>query len=248
MHERIAAVDDDLLSPLLAELETLRKGIEHQQRLATTGTLAAGVIHEINNLLTPVLAYAQLAIAKPDDRQLTSRALQQCVCAVESASSIADALLDFATPDATQSVADVGSVIDQAVICLGPEPARSGIEVTTTVGTGLLAAISPLALQQVLLNLLTNAVHALHGRRNAQLTIEATAGVGAIQLAVTDNGPGISPAAQEHLFEPFAVSRETSGHGLGLWICKRLIEQAGGELSLVSSSGGTTFTVELPPA
>jgi len=124
--------------------------------------------------------------------------------------------------------------------------------------------IQPLALQQVVLNLMLNAMTALHGRRGELRIDVAERADGMTQIRIADNGPGIDKTVAETLFEPFVTSRPgrdrgdrtggQGGSGLGLAICKRLIEDAGGTIEVgpgwfaseTSSGPGATFTITMP--
>ncbi|MHC4414238.1 MAG: sensor histidine kinase [Planctomycetota bacterium] len=241
-----------------AALAALQRELDHTHQLATLGTLTAGIAHEINNILTPVLAYAQLARANPDDTALGAKALERTIAGVESASRITEAVLGFARSDEKAvEKTDVKAVIDASVACLGRDPARDGIELQVEVDNGSQVRIRPLALQQVLLNLMLNAMKALQGRRGELRITSKAGGDGRTEITVADNGPGIPEEVTATLFEPFvsgprcdgeASSRSRpGGSGLGLAVCKRLIENAGGTIVVDSSPGcGATFKIQLP--
>lgn len=243
-----------------ASLAPLTDDLEHLHRLATMGTLTAGVAHEINNLLTPVLGYAQLAMAHPDDAQLVEKALTKAVAGVKAATRIAEIILGFTSDnDITQEYADIGRVVQASLECLARKPDKSGIQIIIQVPPGLMAKIPPLSLQNVLINLIINACHALDANAGGTVTISATSGSkGMILIRVQDTGPGISKEIADRLFEPFVSSKKEAvlsfkpqekqgGFGLGLAICKHLIESANGSIAVHSASGsGTTFTITLP--
>jgi len=243
-------LERDLLDRLAAaeeELVALRSELEHHQRLALLGTLAAGIAHETNNLLTPVLAYAQLAESHPDDIELLHKLKDRCASGVRPASEIANAVLNFATPRQGASRAMISSVISDALVCLARDPSKDGIDLQVICEDTLEAAISPVALQQVILNLVLNAVSVIRRQRQAKLSIQARKCQESCEICVQDNGPGLPESVQSHLFEPFTVSRETQGSGLGLWVCRMLVEQAGGTIEArQADGGGTMFTITLP--
>lgn len=243
----------DILAPLSDDLE-------HLQRLATVGILTAGVAHEINNLLTPVLGYAQLALANPGDKKLVEKALAKAVSGVTAATQIADVILGFTSDnEITKEYADIALVVQDSLECLARKPDKSGIKIITRVQPGLMAGIPPLTLQNVLINLIINACHALDSKSGGSVTISADPDPkGTILIRVEDTGPGISKEVADRLFEPFVSSKKESivsicnqekqgGHGLGLAVCKHLIESANGSIDVQSVPGtGTTFTITLP--
>lgn len=240
-----------------AAIDQLAVERDHAERLATLGLLAAGVAHEINNILTPVLAYAQMAAAKPDDAELQAKAIEKTVLGVETATRIASGILSFAGDD-DAAEAEVSEVVQNALNCIARNPNKDRIELRLEIQRGLVVQMNPLHLQQVLMNLIINAQQAMreHGRPS-RLTIAAiTRADGTIGIRVADNGPGIPREIAGRIFEPFVTGRRNSdkttgervgGSGLGLSICRRLVEKAGGTITASSTQGqGTTFLIVLP--
>jgi signal transduction histidine kinase len=262
-----ASAGQDAISRLAkveAELDALRNELDHTHQLATLGTLTAGIAHEINNILTPVLAYAQLAKGNPGDAELQEKALERAIAGVESASRIIEAVLGFARSDEDTGPANVVNVIDSTLACLGREPKRDGVTLRVDADPEARVLIPPVALQQVLLNLMLNAVSAMRGKRgDLRITVTPQEG-GTTTIAVADTGPGIPEHLAGKLFDPFVTSRPKrdgssvagchGGSGLGLAVCKRLIESAGGSIAVgpsdlppkPDSGPGAKFTITLP--
>lgn len=190
------------IEALRARVDELESQFLRAHRLATLGTLAASIAHEVNNLLTPILSYAQLALAAPQDADLTRKALERAADCAEKASRIGSAMLGFARADEpviglgdsrgpvqeagcagvsaqgpraqeTRFSADIAAVVADALACLGRDPRKDGIELCVDVPTGLRAGIAPVALQQVVLNLALNAREAMRGRSASSLRISA---------------------------------------------------------------------------
>jgi signal transduction histidine kinase len=247
-----------------AELESLRKELDHTHQLATLGTLTAGIAHEINNILTPILAYAQMAKGNPNDADLQAKATDRAIAGVQSASRIIEAVLGFARADEETGPTNIYNVIESSLACLGRAPERDGVFLIVEADAEAYVRIQALALQQVLLNLMLNALTALHGRRG-ELRIDVVERAdGMTQIRIADNGPGIDKSVAATLFEPFVTSRPRrdsddrtggqGGSGLGLAICKRLIEEAGGTIEVgpgwfeseTASGPGATFTITVP--
>lgn len=269
---------------LQRELDTLGRELAWSHRLATLGTLAAAAAHEVNNILTPVCSYAQLALADPSDTRMTAKALEVAVENAHRASRIFAATLGYARDDRGQggaALSQPGEVFALTLDCLPRQPERDGIVLAAEFDDATLA-IHPTELQQVLLNLLLNARKALLAvdKVSPQIDVlgQRTADDGRYQLTIRDNGPGIPADARDHLFEPFVTRapdataassaqapcdaklpadltansfdlEDVKGTGLGLAVCRRLIEAAGGTIGVDSTpGGGATFTIDLPTA
>ncbi len=164
-------------------------------------------------------------------------------------------MLGFAREADEQHVARLPQVIDDAIACLARDPRKDGIDLTIDV-PDILLAISPLNLQQILLNLVLNARQAMR-RHGGSLRITAKAEGSLVHIDVVDTGPGIPPEIIDRLFEPFVTQRggpnrdpnEPKGTGLGLCICRDLVRNAGGSISVDSPPGqGATFHIRLPRA
>ncbi|MFM9958208.1 MAG: sensor histidine kinase [Phycisphaerales bacterium] len=221
----------------VAELQSRLTALEAQffraHRLSTLGTLAASIAHEVNNLLTPILSYAQLALAAPEDADLTRKALIRAADCAEKASRIGSAMLGFARieesppgalgPETQMPRANVAAVVADALACLGRDPRKDGIAIEVDIPAGLHAAIAPLALQQAVLNLALNAREAMRARPNASICFRAfgsselvarrptttergdwaRGSTGNITLTIADTGPGIPPNVLARVFQPF---------------------------------------------
>jgi two-component system NtrC family sensor kinase len=249
---------EDVITGLAEEVQRLKRELEHAQRLATLGILAAGIAHEINNILTPVLAYAQLATSNPTDEQLHAKALERAIFGVQSATQITQAMLGFASASEQTEITNVQDILRSALDCIARDPAKDRIKMQIDVPPGVEVAIRPLALQQVFINLILNAMTALRSRGGTIIVRSSAGPDGSTCLEVCDTGPGIPSDIAGRLFEPFPHARSVSGQvrsrqkggtGLGLAICRRIIEEASGTITASSSPNrGTTFTITLPSA
>ena len=244
-------------------MDQLRRQLEHSDRLAALGTMAATIAHEFNNLLTPSMSYARLALRCIErgqaDAELTQKALHKCQSAGQKAGKICDAILGFARPAGEANAAsesDVAAVVNEALTATGRALAKDDITVRQEIPAGLRVAIDPLQLEHVLVNLLLNARQAMHGRRRGTLSLVATVQAGAggpwARLDVSDTGCGIAAADLPHIFDSFFTTRDASapagrGTGLGLSLCRQIIQRHGGQISVQSTPGrGTTFHIILP--
>jgi signal transduction histidine kinase len=218
-------------------------------RLASMGELAAGVAHEINNPLGVILGFTQELLEKtPADRpeHATLKILEQ-----ESlrTSRIIRELLEFARPQAPQMTAvDLVTIIESSLPLLESSLKKGKIELQRELAAELPpVAADPHQLQQVVINLMLNAIHALpHG---GQIVLAAAAENGSVRFEVRDNGEGIARENLGRIFEPFFSTKGKRGTGMGLAICKRIIEDHGGEIAVDSAPGrGTSVRVFLPAA
>lgn len=259
------------LEALERELEALRRQLDHSQRLATLGTIAGSIAHEFNNILTPVMSYAQMALASPQDQTLVGKALKKAMDGSERASKIASAMLGFVKTE-DKGPADVAADIHQALACLARDPARDGVRLQIEAPADIRAAISSVSLQHVLMNLAMNAIEAMkpgggvlairaRGCDAADCSTWNTQEHGSppppdgewVLIEVQDDGRGVPPEVAARAFEPFVTTSHGAegrqGHGLGLPICKRLVEDAGGSIQLLPGPAkGTIIRILLPAA
>jgi len=197
--QRLLAQFDELE----AEVQRIRQELSHSHRLATLGTLTSTIAHEYNNILTPVISYAQFALANPDDPELMRKAVEKALSGAQRAAQISSSLLGFARDEQPDAPATLPDVVDEALACLGRPLDKDGIQLSVDVPHVHLA-ISPLNLQQVLLNLILNARKAMR-RTGGSLTIRATVAGDTCRIDVADTGPGIPEQLKPRLFEPFAT-------------------------------------------
>lgn len=253
--------EQDVLARLAkaeADLDALRRELDHCQQLATLGTLTAGIAHEINNILTPVLAYAQLARSNPSDRSLRNKALERTIAGVQSASRITEAVLGFARAEGEAGHAIVAEVIESSLACLSRDPARDGVKLVIDVEPDTAVVIAPLALQQVFLNLMLNTLAALAGKPGELHISAAPRDDGYTVIRVADTGPGVPPDMVQRIFEPFVSGyrrkpgekkpKGLGGSGLGLAVCRRLIEHVGGTIEVEPNQPGrrgAVFVIKL---
>jgi signal transduction histidine kinase len=219
-------------------------------RLAALGTLAAGVAHEINNPLTYTQLSAQriesLLANVPDETAAAIRGhLQEIDHGIARVASITQGLRLFARgDDAPPSAVDLTAVVERALKMVDHD-LRHHTEVVRRFEAVLPVRGNPSQLEQVIVNLLLNAIHARTGSAHRiELAIKPR-GNDRVALSITDNGHGISEAIRGRIFEPFFTTRPIGeGMGLGLSVCKTIIDSLGGTIEVDSAANrGTTMTV-----
>ena len=236
-------------------LSDAREELAKANRLATLGQVTAGVAHEINQPLTAMRTYAENARAflGRDDRTAVDSALGKVIGLTERIGSITDTLRGFARRGSGPLVpVDVGEAIAGALMIVDAPLRQAGIVPAVASGArGVMVRARLVELEQVLVNLLRNAVEAMveHGRHGEPaLSIAVAPGDDQVSIAIADRGPGLDREAVEGLFTPFRTTK-ARGLGLGLTISHDIVAAFGGTLSVVSQPGeGTTFTITLERA
>jgi len=223
-------------------------------KLAAVGTLAAGVAHELNQPLMVIRGYAQELVA---DERITDKEIREDLGRIEAQttrmSAIITHLRDFSRQSkGARQVTDLNQVVTHAFTFLGQQLKARNIDVVQELDAALPKVwADPLQIEQVLLNLVTNARDAMEKAGRGMITIRTEAIQNAwVALSVTDTGPGISRDLQGRIFDPFFTTKEVGkGTGLGLSICHGIAEEHGGELRVESPAAGgrgARFTVVLP--
>ena len=252
----IATTPQDLQSDgvsLSDELRGLKDQLRHCQKLAGLGTTAAMLAHEYNNMFAPIVSYAQFALDK-NDIQLMRKTLNMMLAQHEAVQAMSDRILGFARHAAPERQAvPLKEVVENAAACLGRDLGKDGIALAIDIDSALAVQGDRNQLQQVFFNLLLNARQALV-ERGGRIKISATQiSANKVTVHFRDNGPGIADADLQQIFQPFFSTKATSGPadrrggGLGLAICKDIIEEHGGIIAAESiKDHGTTFTITLP--
>ena len=245
--------DQEQLDRLRAENQALRAELVRAQELATMGTMAAMVAHEFNNILTPIISYAQLAQHNP---AYAEKAIARAADGGHRASTICQAPLGLAAdaPRAQEPV-KLADLLRDTFDAMARDPHKDLIELVIRVPENLTLTTRRVELQHVLLNLILNARSAVLKRSGGRkLEISAQKRKNAVQIQVSDNGGGIPPELQSKIFDAFFTTKTDAGSGgrgfgLGLAFCGRVLASLNGKISVRSELGkGTTFTVALPAA
>ncbi|MBI4014115.1 MAG: response regulator [Candidatus Rokubacteria bacterium] len=237
------------------ELEAARHQVAMSEKLSTLGTLVSGVAHEIrtpltyvtNNLYLVRQRLEQAARARPELRELVDEIARYGKAALDGAARIdrlAEDLRRLARRDEAGPVeADLREVVGVAVD-LFRATRRGRVDVRADLRSVPVLPLDVGQVQQVVLNLLTNAAEAMPSGGTVRVVTRSVPGGGEIE--VEDQGSGIDPDVEARLFHPFVTTR-AEGTGLGLSICQRIVEAHGGSIRFESRGGrGTTFFVFLP--
>jgi signal transduction histidine kinase len=225
--------------------------MQRADRLASLGTLTAGLAHEIRNPLVAIKTFLQLLPEKFDDEEFRNYFLTVASGEVERISSLITELLDFSRPSEPQlREENINEIIDKMITLITTETKKKNLRITKQFGENLpLIQVDKDQIKQVFLNILLNAVQAtpengeiLIASRSFAKNPEETL----LQIEIRDTGPGIPPQELEHIFTPFYTTK-TQGSGLGLSISHQIVEEHHGYIEVQSQIGsGTAFTVNLP--
>ena len=245
------ATHSERLDHLAAENQSLRQQLVRSQRLAALGTMSAMVAHEFNNILTPIISYAQMAQRNPS---MTAKALGRAFDGGLRATDICRAILGLARQEAGEPVrVNLCQLITDTLLAIGRDPKRDAIEIILRTPADMSIVTRKVELQQVLMNLLLNARAAVL-EKSAPRRIEISAAPAGLEVVirVSDNGVGIPRENLKRIFEPFFTTKpipdgKPGGHGLGLAICRDIVLSLKGEITVESTPGsGSTFTLLLP--
>lgn len=229
-----------------AALQAAQKQLMLADKLAALGTLAAGVAHEVNNPLQPLLMNLEMAIEDLDaDRPVDRELLEFAKNDVQRIKRIVSNLLDFARPGASSlEPTNVNDVVKEVMALAGKQLQHARVKVDLSLGELRKVAGSADQLKQVILNLVVNAMDAMPG--GGKLTIRTAEQEGFVLITVQDEGMGIPAEKLPQVFDPFFTTK-AHGTGLGLSISHSIIESHGGTITVESDVGKfTRFTVSLP--
>ena len=236
----------------ITELRELEQQIIHAEKLATLGQLAAGVVHELNNPLTSICVYSEYLLKKGQAESAPPadvEKLRRIALSAERMLKFTRDLVTYARPPSEAPTAlNLAEVVEQAVVFCAHVLEECGAQVTQEFEADTPQVYGVKAqLVQVLINLITNACHAMPlGAGQVRFAARAL-GDGRLLLTISDNGRGIPEEHLKQIFEPFFTTKsEGQGTGLGLSIVRNIVEQHRGEIRVSSDVGrGTTFELTL---
>ena len=235
----------------IEQTTALREQLTHIARVGTLGEMAAGLAHELNQPLAAIHFEASAALEVPQEESADSMRLALTAIAEQSlrAGDIVRRMRVFARRgQPARELSDVRQLVREVLALLSHELRMHGVDTSEALDEVPAVLVDRVELQQVLVNLIRNAMEAMTttpaGER--QLLIEAHAANRHVRVSVADSGEGVDPAIAATLFHPFQ-STKPSGLGLGLSICQSLIEAHGGRIGTIPRAGrGAVFYFELP--
>jgi signal transduction histidine kinase len=243
---------EEILAPS-SETDQLRQQLLHAQRLSSVGALASSVAHEFNNILTTIINYARLGLRAPGDDAARTQALEKILKGSQRAATVISSMLGFARNQSTlRELADVVGLVEEVLVLTEKDLSKHRIQVETKFQGRPRAPVVQGQIEQILLNLIINARQAMP--RGGRLTIDVRENprTQMVEIRIVDSGVGIPADQLRLIFEPFYSTKEPDEHGhggsgLGLSVCRQIIEQHQGRIRVESAVGkGSTFTVKLP--
>jgi signal transduction histidine kinase len=246
---------DHEIAELRQQMAAMADQLRQAQKLTAMGELVGTVTHEFNNVLTTIINYAKLGM-RHRDQPTRDKAFDKIFAAGNRAAKITGAVLSFARNRTTSlEPTDLAQVIEDTLILVDRELNKYRVTVDRQIQPAPQAMANANQIQQVLVNLLINARQAMPGGGHVLLRLSYDPATEMVELMVRDTGSGIPADKLPHIFEPFYSTKAgpdasgKGGTGLGLSLCRDIIEAHQGRIRVESTVGrGTAFTLKLPVA
>jgi len=231
----------------------LKQEIIQQEKMAAIGILAGGVAHEVNNPLGGILAFTQLLLKKLDKKSETYEDMLEIERAATRCKKIVQELLDFSrvSKEKEKCLVSINILFEKVIPFVQMEIRSLNVDLQFNLAQELPAVMAvPDRLQQVFLNLMTNACHAMPQGGKLSLTTYFEKKKNEVCIEIKDTGLGIAKEIKDRIFEPFFTTKDPGkGTGLGLSISYRIVKENGGHIEVDSEEGkGSTFRIRLPAA
>jgi two-component system, NtrC family, sensor kinase len=239
--------------PLDEQVKALQEELRHARKLSALGELVSTTTHEFNNVLTTIINYAKLGLRNKDTAS-RDKALDKILGAALRAEKITNSVLGMARSRGTdRAPTDLATIVDQTLVLLEREMRKYRVQVESQLEPAPQAYVCGNQIQQVLLNLMTNARQAMPQGGRILIRVAPDPAAGTVDLTVRDTGSGIPADKLPHIFDRFYTTKQgpdasgKGGTGVGLSMCREIVEQHQGKIRVESTVGvGTAFTLKLP--
>ena len=227
----------------------LLRQLAYNEKMAELGKISAGVVHELNAPLSVIISASQMIMREEGVPEAVLEMIARISSEAQRLSHLTKGLLNFSSHDETIGEVDLNLTVDFILNFLNYEASRRGVIIQRQFDYTLpVIRLDANLLKQILLNIIMNALQAMENDGGKLLVETAAAGSDNVCFVIADNGPGIPAETIGRIFDRyFTTKKPGEGTGLGLFVTKSLIENMGGEITVMSRSGeGTTFTITLP--
>jgi signal transduction histidine kinase len=243
-------ISDEIVVP--SETEQLREQLLRAQRLSSVGTLASSVAHEFNNILTTLINFAKLGL-RPECSEVTKQqAFEKILKGSQRAAVIISSMLGFARNSSTQrELTDLAPLVEEVLVLTDKDLSKHQVNIEKRYQSRPKAPIVRGQIEQILLNLIINARQAMPNGGRLTIDLRENPKTHMAEIAICDTGVGIPPEQLRLIFEPFYTTKKPDdqghgGSGLGLSVCRQIIEQHQGRIRVESVVGkGSKFTIKL---
>ncbi len=239
---------------LQQQIADLQRQLLETQKLSSVGALASSITHEFNNILMTVINYAKMGL-RHQDAKTRERSFEKILAAGQRASKITTGMLSYARRQADRRDAvDLTSLVQDVLVLVEKDLQQHRIRWNLECQAQPWVMVNPNQIQQVILNLVINARQAMDEGGNLTLSIHEDPATQMGEVRIADSGTGIAPDKLRQIFEPFYSTKDRDaqgqgGTGLGLALCREVMESHKGRIRVESTLGkGTTFTLKLPLA
>ena len=238
--------------PATDELDLLRQQLLQAQRLSSVGELASSVAHEFNNILTTIINYAKMG-ARGQSPAAQTQAFEKILRGGQRAAAIVNSMLGFARNNSThRESTDIVQLVEEVLLLTDKDMSKHRIQVEKRFQGRPVALVVPGQIEQILVNLVINARQAMTNGGRLRIEVRENTAGDTVEIKIADSGVGIAPEHLRRIFEPFFTTKlpdeyGRGGTGLGLSVCRQIIEQHHGRIRVESVVGkGSAFVVKLP--
>jgi signal transduction histidine kinase len=240
------------LAQLRAQVADLQQKLMQSQKLSSIGTLASSITHEFNNILTTIINYAKMGV-RHKSNVTRDKAFDKILAAGQRASKITTGMLSYARSKADRrEPMSLVQLVQDVLVLVEKDLQMHRVRLQTEFVDQPFAEVNPSQVQQVVLNLIINARQAMDGGGLLFITVRANHESHHAEISIRDTGSGIPAEKLPRIFDPFYSTkspdaRGQGGTGLGLALCREVVESHRGRIRVESAVGrGTTFTLKFP--
>ena len=240
------------VADLERQIAELRDQLMHAQKMSSVGALAASITHEFNNILTTVINYSKMGL-RHKDAATREKAFNKILTAGQRAAKITTGMLSYARAKGNRREPfDLVLLVQDVLVLVEKDLQMNRVKLQTDYLAHPFAEVNASQLQQVLLNLIINGRQAMNGGGHMTIAVRENQESGMAEISIADTGSGIPADKLRKIFNPFFSTKEADdqgqgGTGLGLALCREVIEGHNGRIRVESAVGkGTKFTLKFP--